>query len=105
MAHTTVHQVGAVLSLRDAGRLDGRYLEVRFEDALDAPDRLVAYVAEWLGARVQRPGVLAAVVSRRRADAVATDIPDADVRRVHEIVRPLRIRLGYEPTGLESSSQ
>jgi hypothetical protein len=105
MAHTTVHQVGAVLSLRDAGRLDGRYLEVRFEDALDAPDRLVAYVAEWLGARVQQPGVLAAVVSRQRADAVAADIPDADVRRVHEIVRPLRIRLGYEPTGVESQSQ
>jgi hypothetical protein len=53
---------------------------------------------------VQQSGVLAAVVSRQRADIVATDIPAADVRRVHEIVRPLRIRLGYEPTRLGSPS-
>ncbi len=95
MAHTTVHQVGAVLSLRDAGRLDGRYVEVRFEDLVDDPRRLVAYVADWLGVRVEWPGVLASVVSSQRAGAAATDIPAADVERVHRIVRPLRTRLGY----------
>jgi Sulfotransferase family len=98
MAYTTVHQVGGVLGLRDAGGLDGRYLEVRFEDLVDHPTRLVAYLADWLAARVEWPGVLASVVSSQRAGAVATDVPAADVERVHQIVRPLRIRLGYAAT-------
>jgi sulfotransferase family protein len=95
MAYTTVHQVGAVMDLRDTGRLDGRYLELRFEDVVARPGRVVERVAQWLGASVERPGALAAVVDQRRAAAQATDVTPADVRRVQRIVEPLRIRLGY----------
>ncbi len=98
MAITTNHQIGKVLALCDSGRLDGRYLDLLFEDLVNKPAWAVARVARWLGASVERPGVVEALVDRHRSATPAIDISAPEVQRVRQIVSPLRVRLGYGAT-------
>ncbi len=93
MAYTTRHQVEAALA-RGRRLPADRYLEVRFEDLV--VDRPAAHdaISRWLDRPVTGE-LLERSVDEDRAATRADSYPPSLVRRVEEILAPLRADLGY----------
>jgi hypothetical protein len=96
MAYTTIHQVETV---RNFGRahLDGRWLEIRFEDVLRTPGAVLAEVGAWLGASPRGSRKLEQEVDPDRAAHPAAEYRySAELEQaVAHVLAPLRKQLGY----------
>jgi hypothetical protein len=93
MARTTRHQLEIVRAQGRAG-LDGRYLELRFEDLLAAPGRSTRGLGDWLE-RVPGGQRLAAAVDTDRAAQPDTTYDAATEAATAAVLHDLRSDLGY----------
>lgn len=93
MAYTTIHQIEMTRAYA-RGHLNGRYLEVRFEDILKDPQRSRLRVAAWLGTTLV-DNALAGEIDSDRASKPTHKYSEDVEQSVKEILSRLRQKLGY----------
>ena len=93
MTHSVRHQVESVTRYCRS-TFEGRYLELRFEDALAKPVDTLQVFADWLCVSVV-DRKLRDAVDLNRATRPGLTYPPAVVDRVAEMLAPLRRELAY----------
>ncbi|MEE2778745.1 MAG: sulfotransferase [Acidobacteriota bacterium] len=93
MAFTTLHQLkmGRKYALE---HFDDRYHELRFEDLLSSPGRVLAGVGRWLGVQPTNDSIAREIDQDRAARPSAIYAPLIE-ERVAATLEPLRRELGY----------
>lgn len=93
MAYTTIHQLDLVSVLKSKLPA-GRFMEVRFEQVLEAPGEQLSSLSDWLGSDVSRDR-LERSIDRKRAARSRSGFPDAIAGEVGRVLWKLRRREGY----------
>lgn len=93
MAYTTIQQIATTRAYaRD--HLNGRYLEVRFEDLLNTPSAMITTVTRWLGTAAVDNTLESVIETDRAAQPHHQYLTEVE-EEVKLILAPLRKELGY----------